>query len=246
MKTKTILLSLLCIVGITTATAQCNVWCWKGGKATKMEQLDSITFTAPVTNTGTHEYVDLGLSVKWATMNVGASKPEEYGDYFAWGETEAKSDYSWATYKFTTDGGSTMTKYNSTDGKTVLDAEDDAAAANWGGAWRMPTLAEIEELLNTDNCTWEWQAAGNAAFNGVAGMKVSSKKSGYTDKYIFLPAAGDRYGSALVGAGEVGRCWSATLLAATRRARYLDFYSGGQHWLNALRQFGLPVRPVYP
>ena len=245
MKTKTILLSLLCIVGITTATAQSNVWCWKGGKATKMEQLDSITFTAPVTNTGTGEYVDLGLSVKWATMNVGASKPEEYGDYFAWGETEAKSDYSWATYKFTTDGGSTMTKYNATDGRTLLDTADDAATANWGGDWRTPTLDEIGELL--DNCTWEWQAAGNTAFNGVAGMKVTSKKSGYTDKYIFLPAAGYRDGSSLYRAGEWGYCWSATLFKGyVSGACYLFFDRYRKTSLSTTARYGRPVRPVCP
>ena len=86
-----------------------------------MEAVDSITFaeSKAVTPTVTHEYVDLGLSVKWATCNVGAEKPEDYGDYFAWGETEPKTDYSWSTYKFTTDVGSTMTKYNATDGKNL-------------------------------------------------------------------------------------------------------------------------------
>ena len=94
-----------------------------------------------------YEYVDMGLSVKWATCNVGAKHPYEYGDYFSWGETAPKNDYSWATYKFTSDGGSTFIKYSGGE-KLVLDAEDDAAAANWGGEWRMPTLAEIKELLS--------------------------------------------------------------------------------------------------
>ena len=94
-----------------TATAQTDIWYWQNGTATKVESVDSITFAepqaaAPVT---THEYVDLGLSVKWATCNVGAEKPEDYGDYFAWGETKPKTEYSLSTYKFTTDGGNSNT-----------------------------------------------------------------------------------------------------------------------------------------
>ena len=243
MNTKTILLSLLCIVGITTATAQNDVWVWRSGNAVKTAHADSITFTAPVSISGGHAYVDLGLSVKWATCNVVAMWPEDYGDYFAWGETAAKSDYLWATYKFTTD----MTKYNATDGKTVLDAEDDAAAANWGGDWRMPTHDEIKELLNTDNCTWEWQAAGNTAFGGVAGYKVTSKKSGYTDKYIFLPAAGYRDGSSLYRAGEWGYCWSATLYKGyVSGACYLFFDRYRKTSLSTTARYGRPVRPVCP
>lgn len=95
--------------------------------------------------------VDLGLSVKWAPWNVGATSAGEAGAYFAWGEITAKSEYEWSTYKWTEDGGDTFTKYT-TDGKTTLDSEDDAATANWGGKWRMPTLAELQEL--SDNCTW--------------------------------------------------------------------------------------------
>lgn len=99
-----------------------------------------------------HEWVDLGLSVKWATCNVGAIQPEEFGDYFAWGEVETKAIYNWDTYKYYDDFN--LTKYTSNDSKTVLDPEDDAATVNWGGAWRMPTKAEQDELRN--NCTWDW------------------------------------------------------------------------------------------
>ena len=100
-----------------------------------------------------HEYVDLGLpsGLKWATCNVGATAPEEYGNYYAWGENTPKDNYDWDTYKLTTDGGTTFTKYNGTDGKTTLDPEDDAAAVNWGGKWRMPTDDEWTELR--ENCT---------------------------------------------------------------------------------------------
>ena len=194
--------------------------------------------------TPTHKYVDLGLSVKWATCNVGAEKPEEYGDYFAWGETAAKSNNSWSTYKFTTDGGKTFTKYTGSD-KTVLDATDDAATVNWGIAWRMPTLEEMKELLNNENCTWEWQAAGNTTFGGVAGYKVTSKKAGYTDKYIFLPAVGYRLGTVVDDAGSLGYYWSSSLYADDPRSAYgLYYFSEYKVWNYYDRFYGFTVRPV--
>ena len=104
-----------------------------------------------------HEYVNLGLSVKWATCNVGASSPEEYGDYFAWGEVEPKSIYDFSTYKYCNGSETTLTKYNysssygTVDNKTTLELSDDAARANWGGSWRMPTDAELTELR--EQCT---------------------------------------------------------------------------------------------
>lgn len=213
---------------------------------------DSDSAFAVTPETPTHEYVDLGLSVKWATCNVGAEKPEEYGDYFAWGETAPKSDYSWSTYKFTTDGGSTFTKYTGSD-KTVLDAADDAATANWGSAWRMPTLEEMQDLL--DNCTWEWQAAGNTTFGGVAGYKVTSKKTGYTDKYIFLPAAGNRGDYDGQVAGSWGLYWSSSLLADGQMYDYgsdaygLNFDSEDKDWDYSNHYYrcrGFTVRPVCP
>ena len=134
-----------------------------------------------------HEYVDLGLpsGLKWATCNVGATAPEEYGDYFAWGETETKATYDLSNYKWCNGTYESMTKYctNSeygiVDNKTTLELSDDAARVNWGGSWRMPTKAEQDELRNTDNCTWEWTTQ-----NGVNGYKVTSKKNGNS---IFLP-----------------------------------------------------------
>ena len=199
-------------------------------------------------NSDAHEYVDLGLSVKWATCNLGANSPEEYGDYFAWGETEPKDTYNddWSNYKFTTDGGSTFTKYTGSD-KYVLDPEDDAATANLGGEWRTPTKEELGELLSEDNCVWEWQAEGNTEFNGVAGYKVTSKKEGYTDNSIFLPASGYRYGTWLYDAGSFGYFWSATLSSGNvQLAYYLYFYSGFQDWDGNDRYRGFAVRPVCP
>lgn len=218
-----------------------------------------------------HEYVDLGLSVKWATMNVGANKPTDYGDYFAWGETTPyyesgyaqenpqshwktgkTTGYYWLSYKHCKDSGYSLTKYcdissygynGFTDSKTVLDAEDDAATANWGGSWRMPTIDELKELKNTDNCTWTWYSSGNSEFNGVAGYKVISKKSGYSDKYIFLPAAGHWNNTGLDEVGSYGRYWSSSLDAPIL-AYGLHLFSGNAGWSNDFRFCGLSVRPV--
>ena len=192
------------------------------------------------------EAVDLGLSVKWATFNLGATKPEEYGDYFAWGETEPKEEYTWVNYKFRTSGDSysnvkfskynTSSSYDPIDNKTVLDPEDDAAAVNLGGSWRMPTLAECKELVN--NCTWTWTTQ-----NGVNGRLVS----GPNGNSIFLPAAGYRNGTSLYDAGSFGYYWSSSLFYTDNpyNAYYVYFYSGYVYWGRSYRYLGSPVRPVY-
>ena len=190
------------------------------------------------------EAVDLGLSVKWANMNVGAISPEDYGDYFAWGETTTKETYNWSTYKWCNGNYDTQTKYNNNsnygtvDNKTTLDLSDDAARANWGGSWRMPTDAEMTELLT--NCTWTWTTQ-----NGVNGYKVTSKKSGYTSNSIFLPAAGYRGNSSLGNAGSYGNYWSSSL--NTDNPDYacgLYFYSGSVYRSSYRRSYGRSVRPV--
>ena len=164
------------------------------------------TCTVTVTSASTYEAVDLGLSVKWATMNIGASAPEEYGDYFAWGETTAKTDYSWSTYKWANGNDSYLTKYctNSylgpVDNKTVLEQSDDAAHQNWGSKWRMPTKDEFEELLN--KCTWTW-----STLNGVNGYVVKASNG----NSIFLPAAGFFNDSPLERVGDFGIYWSSSL-----------------------------------
>ena len=130
-------------------------------------------------------YVDLGLSVLWATMNIGANKPEEYGDYFAWGETKPKDTYSITNYKHANPADSTLTKYcfnpeyGKVDSLLLLDECDDAATANWGKGWRMPTFSEWLELVS--QCEWKWTEQ-----NGVNGYLVT----GLTGNSIFLPAAG--------------------------------------------------------
>lgn len=149
--------------------------------------------------TNGHEYVDLGLSVKWATCNVGANAPEEYGDYFAWGETSTKETYdgdNCPTYRLSI---SQLKSQGYIDSEGNLTSQYDAARANWGGSWRLPTKAELWELIN--KCTWKWTTQ-----NGVNGYKVT----GPNGNSVFLPAAGDRYRSSLDDAGSSGSYWSST------------------------------------
>ena len=197
------------------------------------------------------EAVDFGLSVKWASWNVGANCPWEYGDYYAWGETGIKSTYSFTTYKWCNGSFNTQTKYNNSsnygtvDNNTVLDADDDVAHVKWGGSWRMPTLAELDELRN--NCTWEWYDSGNTEFNGVAGYKVTGNKSGYTDRSIFLPAAGVRNGTSPDNVGSIGLYWSSSLFIGDPMCAWaLSSYSGYDNTYNVTRDRGLSVRPVCP
>ncbi|MBO4986172.1 MAG: hypothetical protein J6C57_04185 [Paludibacteraceae bacterium] len=191
-----------------------------------------------------HEWVDLGLSVKWATCNVGASSPEDYGDYFAWGETEPKEVYAWSNYKYCNGSYDSLTKYNKNsscgtivDNKTQLDLTDDAARANWGGSWRMPTDAELTELRN--NCTWTWTSQ-----NGVNGYKVTSKSNGNS---IFLPAAGYRGGSSLVYAGSYGSYWSSSLSTDSPNDAWNVYFDSGNVGRGSdYRGGGQSVRPVCP
>lgn len=194
-----------------------------------------------------YEYVDLGLSVKWATCNVGATKSEDYGDYFAWGETQPKSTYNWSTYKWCNGSHTTLTKYctnsdyGTYDGKSTLELADDAARANWGGSWRMPTEEEQDELR--DNCTWEWTSQ-----NGVEGYKVTSKKKGYTKNSIFLPAAGYRGGSDLSFAGSRGVYWSILFDTYNPSNAYSKAFDlrGVVLGSSYSRYCGQSVRPVCP
>lgn len=199
-----------------------------------------------VLETFNHEYVDLGLSVLWATCNVGATKPEEYGDYFAWGETSPKSDYTWENLKYRTKGNSYKNvkfskyvaekKYGTVDNKAQLELSDDAARANWGGRWRMPTRAEQDELR--EKCTWTWTIQG-----GHTGYKVTSKSN---DNSIFLPATGHMSGSSLINAGSYGDYWSSSLNTSSNYDAYnINFHSGNVYkYTDYFRECGLSVRPV--
>ncbi len=219
-----------------------------------------------------HAYVDLGLpsGLKWATMNVGASNPEEYGNYYAWGETEPQSSntYNWSSYKWCNGSRTTMTKYcvdssyGTVDNNTTLDSEDDAASVNWGGVWRMPTHTELEELVN--NCYWAWTSSYNGT--GKAGyiiyrVKSSSDKgqvvtsgnipsSGYSlsDSHIFLPAAGYRTDGALGNAGAYAYYSSSSLSESYCCSAWeLFFKPGGRgcgYGISYFRCCGQSVRAV--
>ena len=173
-----------------------------------------------------HEYVDLGLpsGLKWATCNVGASKPHNYGNYYAWGETTTKSSY--------TEGNSRT--YGVSMNDISGNVNYDAARANWGSTWRMPTKAEMEELRN--NCTWTWTAQ-----SGINGYKVT----GPNGNSIFLTAAGYCEGTSHDRVGEYGYYWSSSP-DESDGSNACSFYFGsgyhGVHW--ALRNFGRTVRPV--
>ena len=190
-----------------------------------------------------HEYVDLGLSVKWATCNVGANTPEEYGDYYAWGETSEKSSYTKKTYKWWDGSYRTQTKYcidsgfGTVDNKTVLEPEDDVAHVKWGGSWRMPTISEKEELI--DNCTWS-----RITQNGVNGYKITSQKNGNS---IFLPAAGGA-NYEVVGRGNSGGYWLSSLCDGNGCLAYLlNFYVEDglfDYFDSNIRCGGHSVRPV--
>ena len=193
-----------------------------------------------IVNTNGHEYVDLGLSVKWATMNIGASGISGHGCYYSWGETENKNDYSWGAYKHGASADA-LTKYNFADNAITLETADDAAAVNWGGGWRIPSSAEWEELCDKRNCTWEWTTIEN-----TSGYRITSKKAGYAGKCIFLPAAGYFRGQAIEGAEKSAYYWSSNRNRPFEdRALCLyfipNFIGIGN---NGFRNGGFTVRPV--
>lgn len=184
--------------------------------------------------------IDLGLSVKWANMNVGASKPEDYGNYFAWGETTPKTRYVWDTYKWCNGTNDTMTKYcydsdwGTVDHKIILETSDDAAGVCWGGSWRMPKEFELNELIV--RCTWEWTTQ-----NGVNGYTVT----GSNGNSIFLPAAGWRYDKKLEFLGSYGFYMSSSLdTNVPQHSRIINFYDDNVYITYNGRNYGLSVRPV--
>lgn len=163
-----------------------------------------------------HEWIDLGLSVKWATCNVGASTPEAYGNYYAWGETAPKSNYM----------GSTYTYLNT---PSVLPLNRDAAFVNWGGNWRMPTSDEIQELK--EKCKWTWMGRGY-------------KVIGPNGNSIFLPAAGNRTGTNIYDKGLSGCYWSSSFKSEYAKAYYIKFYSNTVYSHTYNRTYGKSVRAV--
>ena len=195
---------------------------------------------------GGHDYVDLGLpsGTLWATCNIGASKPEDYGSYFAWGETSTKNTYNWSTYKYANGDYNKLTKYCSkydcgnngfTDNLTTMQTGDDPATAKWGSGWRTPSKAQWDELLS--NTTKQWTTK-----NGVKGCSFTSKKNSQT---LFLPAAGYYDGEIRSGVSSRGRYWSTSLrIDIPIYSWYLDFNSGQCYIDFGYRDWGRPVRPV--
>ena len=197
---------------------------------------------------GGGNWVDLGLpsGLLWATRNVGATSPEEYGDYFAWGETIPKYVYNWDNYRYCKGQYNWLTKYCNmsdygycgpysrfTDDLTTLQPSDDAATVNWGGDARTPTEAEWEELI--DHTTAQWTTR-----NGVNGRLFT----GANGNSLFLPAAGGR-DSSLAGAGSVGRYWSSSLsMVFPSDAICFGFGSDVQATGHGYRYFGFCVRAV--
>ena len=232
------------------ALAEMNVYIYKkdGTKDTYVAStVDSIGFVSTTGVENGHEWVDLGLpsGIKWATFNVGATSPEEYGDYFAWGEVEAKSDYSWRTYKWCNGSYTTITKYctsflvGSVDNMAKLELVDDAASVNWGGNWRMPTEAEQNELKNSSYTTWDW-----TILNEVEGYMITSKINGNS---IFLPAAGYRTDSYLSYVGSFGGYWSSSLdTSRPYRANFMYFNLPNVSWYDTYRSDGRSIRAVLP
>ncbi|MBR0300811.1 MAG: Ig-like domain-containing protein [Bacteroidales bacterium] len=238
------------VTGIKAGSATITVTTEDGNKTT------SCQVTVEMAING-HTFVEMGDGLKWATMNVGATSEANYGDYFDWGETSPKTDYSWATYQHMYSGMTTYTginKYqvadNQTsamwyddgefvgDGITELERTDDVASANWGGTWRMPTDAEWTELRNNAKFTWSWDSTRK-------GYTVTSKVLGYVGNHIFLPAAGLRNGTSPYRAGSYGYYWSSSLYERdSDTARGVDFDSVGVDRDYDNRCYGFSVRPV--
>ncbi len=203
-----------------------------------VSRIDSVIFVQP----SVHEAVDLGLpsGLKWATCNVGANSPEDYGSYYAWGETEEKEKYDWTTYKWCKGNSFTLTKYctdnyyGTVDNKTVLDTADDVAHVKWGGNWRMPTADEYQELI--DRCDWAW-----TTLNGVRGYRVT----GMNGNSIFLPATGYLNGTQVLNNGTDGVYWSSSLYSNNNGSVYrLYFNSYSRSSFYNGRYYGNTVRPV--
>ena len=224
-----------------SVTIQENQQASVSGSLTKGSTLASASNAqANISSTNTingHEWVDLGLSVKWATQNVGADSPSDYGGYYAWGETETKSSYDWSNCFDCRNKTGTKWGIYKIGGKTSISPTSghDTARENWGGTWRMPTDAEFDELCN--KCTWTRTSQG-----GHKGYKVT----GPNGNSIFLPAAGWRYGSDTLYVGEYGDYWSSTLSSSySYYARYLYFSSSGRRYTDdSYRSVGRSVRPV--
>ena len=189
-----------------------------------LADVDSVTF---VSSQRVHEAVDLGLSVRWATCNVGATQPEEGGQFYAWGEVAPKAAYTEESYAYYAHD-----QYQDI-GSDISGTAYDVARQAWGGAWRMPTHDEMHELASL--CTWTFET-----LNGVNGYRITAANG----NSIFLPSAGYRTGDRLLEQGTGGFYWSGTLSPSMRSSAYnLNFRGYDGEWL-ASRAYGFSVRPV--
>lgn len=231
------LIALLTISILAIAQTKLYVYQTDGSRTEFLaESIDSITIGDEL-EIITYDFVDLGLSVKWGTCNVGAKSPDQIGHYFAWGEVEQKTCYDNTTYIWY--DGSQYIKYNDIDKKYNLELSDDAANVERGNEWRIPTLEEIKELI--ENCTWDL-----VSFNGVNGYNVTSK---INNNSIFLPASGHKLGNYLYDLGTYGYYWSSTLSQdeTFKKSFYLAFSSSDIDWSFFYdRNDGRVIRPVLP
>ena len=240
---KLVLLALLVAAGQVAAWGQMVNIHLKDGSVLKYNSsiVDYVDFSETDEEPVQHEAVDLGLpsGLKWATCNIGATKPEEAGYFFAWGEVAEKEDYSWCTYKWTNECQVTPTKYGGSASCT-LEPEDDAAHVLWGGSWRMPTYEEAMELFNYSNCTYKF-----ATQNNVLGVLLTSKKNGNT---LFLPIHGFKEGTELKRENERGCWWTSTRpLAYTQQGNAFGTqYDQGRTYVGTKnnRFYGFNIRAV--
>lgn len=236
---KKLILSAICLMAVAALNAQTVNVHFKNGQVINYnsDNVDFVDFSAkapdPTLTAG--EVVDLGLSVYWASCNLGASKPEEYGDYYAWGETSPKANYTESTYSYY---NSSTTEYMDI-GSEISGTEYDAAHVNLGGDWRMPTKAEMQELIN--KCTWEW-----TQIEGVNGYKVT----GPSGNSIFLPAAGRKTSYTINDASNASidlTYWTSTLSSSKAKPYYL-YGNSGTKSINTgmviLIYSGMSIRPV--
>ena len=239
----------LCIAHLVKAQLQLHVY-EKNGEVSSFvaSEVDSISFTAPSdypiepNDEESFEYVDMGLSVRWGTCNVGAATPEEYGYYFAWGEVETKDYYELNNYRWTASVSGMILKYctnsfmGNVDNKTQLEPEDDAARVICEDRWRIPTEYEFNELIN--NCSITWTSS-----NGVYGLEFVSNKNGNS---IFIPAAGYYY-DVEKDASSFGYYWTSTLdINDSTKAKQFAFNEDGHNLSSSTRYFGQTIRPVLP
>ena len=239
----------LCIAHLVNAQLKLYVYENDGEVSSFVaSEVDSISFTAPSyysiepNDEESFEYVDMGLSVRWGTCNVGAATPEEYGYYFAWGEVETKDYYQLNNYRWAASVSGMILKYctnsflGNVDNKTQLEPEDDAARVICEDMWRIPTENEFNELIN--NCSITWTSS-----NGVYGLEFVSKKNGNS---IFIPAAGYYY-DVEKDASSFGYYWTSSLdINDSTRAKQFAFNEDGHILSGSTRYFGQTIRPVLP